>query len=353
MTALTATRRREGTRLESTWPFLTVLMPVRNAETCIGRALEQLVTQNYPAERFEILVADGQSTDGTAAIVRAWAARTGNLRLLANPGRWSSAGRNVALRAARGEIVVIVDGHCDLCSRDYLQNVVAAFERSGADCLGRPQPLDVVGATCFQRAIAVGRACWLGHHPASFIYSSGERFVPAFSVAAAYRRSVFARVGLFDERFDACEDVELNHRVDQAGLRCFFTSSIQARYAPRATVARLFHQMVRYGRGRVRLLRKHPETFAPASFLPALLIAALLIGAGLAFVSWWLALAYLLGLGMYGTVIGLVSCWLAIRARDARLLPWLPLVLVTVHLGAGVGSLLEFLGHRCLSEPGA
>src|SRR5262249_40411766 len=145
---------------------------------------------------------------------------------------------------------------------------------------------------------AAARSSWLGHHPDSFIYSDAEQLVPAKSVAVAYRRTVFDRVGEFDESFDACEDVELNHRIDRAGLRCFFTPTVRVRYFPRSRLRRLFHQMSRYGRGRVRLLRKHPETFSPGGFLPAAWVAGLVAGlpAGLAWSPlWW----------VYGGVIAL------------------------------------------------
>src|SRR5262249_36762545 len=163
-------------------------------------------------------------------------------------------GRNQAICAARGDILVLVDGHCQLANHGYLRDIADAFARSDADCLGRPQSLEVFGATTLQHAIAAARSSRLGHHPASFIYSGVERFVPPQSVAVAYRRSVFETVGLFDETFDACEDVEFNHRVAQAGLSCFFTPRIGVRYYPRASLAGLFRQMARYGRGRVRLL---------------------------------------------------------------------------------------------------
>src|SRR5262249_38126914 len=135
-------------------PFVTVLVPVRNEAAFIRHTLEQLLDQDYEPDRFEVLVADGGSTDGTPEIVRALARRHPQVRLLDNPARWSSAGRNVALRACRGELVLLVDGHCELNNRRHLAEVVSAFERSGADCLGRPQPLDVTGATSLQRAIA-------------------------------------------------------------------------------------------------------------------------------------------------------------------------------------------------------
>src|SRR5205807_3917934 len=128
------------------------------------------------------------------------------VRLYRNPRQLSSAARNIGVCQARGDLLVIIDGHCYLQSQSYLRDLAEAFARSEADCLGRPQPLDVSGASLLQKAIAVARSSWLGHHPRSWVYSSEEKFVPPQSVGVAYRRSVFEKVGLFDESFDACED---------------------------------------------------------------------------------------------------------------------------------------------------
>jgi cellulose synthase/poly-beta-1,6-N-acetylglucosamine synthase-like glycosyltransferase len=329
-------------------PFITVVVPVRNEAAFIRATLLQLLGQDYDPDRFEVIVADGQSTDATPAIVRELATEYPNLRLLANPGRWSSAGRNLGVRAARGDVILIVDGHCDLANPHYLHDLAGAFARSGADCLGRPQPLDVRGATGLQRAIAAARSSRLGHHPESFIYSTAEQFVRPQSVAVAYRRSVFEAVGLFDESFDACEDVEFNHRLDRAGLRCFFTPRVRAFYHPRSTLAGLFRQMVRYGRGRVRLCRKHPDTFSLPGFLPALFLLGVIIGPLLGAMLTPLATVYLGVLALYGLVVGTASVACAFKAGDVRLLLWLPAVFVTIHAGAGCGVLRELVaGWKC------
>jgi glycosyltransferase involved in cell wall biosynthesis len=331
------------------WPFISVIVPVRNEAAYIRDTLGQLLHQSYPRDRFEVIVADGQSTDGTPAVVREVQAGWPNLRLLANPRRWSSAGRNLGIRASRGDLVVIVDGHCDLANPHHLRDLADAFARSGADCVGRPQPLDVTGATSMQRAIAAARCSRLGHHPDSYIYASGEQFVRPQSVAVAYRRSVFATVGEFDEAFDACEDVEFNHRVDRAGLRCFFTPRVGVYYHPRSSLRGLFRQMVRYGRGRVRLWRKHRETFTVSGFVPALFLLGLAAGAVLAGVSAWLAYVYLGILAVYLLTVAAASLNIALRSRDLRLLPWLPAVFLTIHAGAGFGLLQEMvlgLGRR-------
>src|SRR5579884_465564 len=334
-------------------PFISVIVPVRNESAYIADTLQQLVDQRYDASRFEIIVADGCSTDDTRTIVAALQARYAHLRLLDNPRRWSSAGRNAAVRAARGDIVLLIDGHCQLKNPYYLQNVADAFVESGADCLGRPQPLDVTGANRMQRAIAAARASRLGHHPASHVYSGRSGFVPPQSVAIAYRRSVFDTVGLFDERFDACEDVEFNHRVAKAGLTCWFTPQVQVHYYPRATLSGLFRQMVRYGRGRVRLLRKHPDTFSLPCLVPGAFVLGAVVGPVAAALLPWLGPVYAGMLGLYGVLVALATLTCLLRTRDVRLLPWLPVVFVTVHAGAGCGIVRELVAGARPAEPAA
>jgi succinoglycan biosynthesis protein ExoA len=321
---------------------ISVILPVRNEARFIERILSDLIRQEYDPGRFEILVVDGRSTDGTPERVARFAAQHDNIRLLRNPRRLSSAGRNLGLQHARGDVVLIVDGHCELNDRRYLKKLADAFQRSGADCIGRPQPLEVTGASRLQRTISAARASWLGHHADSFVYATSEGFVPAQSVAVAYRRRLFDAVGRFDESFDACEDVELNHRIDRAGLRCFFTPDIAVRYAPRDSLRGLFCQLVRYGRGRMRLLRKHPETRSWKTLIPAFFVAGAVLGVVPAVFSRWFAAAYAAVLLAYAVLVAGVSLTAALRRRDPGLLPWLPAVYVTIHLAAGAGMLLEF-----------
>jgi succinoglycan biosynthesis protein ExoA len=327
--------------------FVSVIVPVRNESRFIERTLQQLVSQDYDREMFEIIVVDGESTDGTPALVEEFAAAHVNVRLMRNPKRLSSAARNIAVREARGHVVLLVDGHCDLAGKHCLRDLADAFQRSGADCLGRPQPQDIANPTALQRAVAAARSSRLGHHPDSYIYSSAEAFVPAKSVAVAYRRAVFEKIGGFDERFDACEDVEFNHRVDRAGLRCFFTPRITAHYAPRDTLRGLFRQMFRYGRGRVRLGRKHPETLSIKTLLPGLFVLGCIIGFAGAVLAWsaWashlLAAAYAVALATYFIIVLVGSFVSAYKRRDFTILPWLLLVFATIHGGAGAGLLWE------------
>lgn len=330
--------------------FISVVVPIRNEERFIASTLDALLEQDYPAEVFEVLVVDGDSTDATRDVVATYTERFPNVHLLANPKKWSSAARNIGVASARGDAIVIVDGHCEFVDNNYLKNVEKAFQREDIDCLGRPQCLDVSNGNALQQAIAAARSSRLGHHPDSFIYSAEERLVPAHSVAVAYRKSVFETVGTFDESFDACEDVEFNHRVDKAGLSCLLAPQILLRYYPRASLKGLFRQMGRYGRGRVRLLRKHSDTLSLKSFIPAVFVCFLILGGVASTLIPILRLPYLMVIALYAAVVLYFSVETAIKERKLGLLWLLPGVFVAIHFGAGYGSLKELLFGKSMDE---
>lgn len=335
----------DGTENEFLW--ISIIVPVRNEASFISGTLDMLLRQDYPSNAYEILVIDGDSTDATRQIIACYSASWPQVRLLENPQRWSSAARNIGIDASQGQIVVVIDGHCQIENPRHLRNLNLAFQREDVACVGRPQPLDIRDATLMQQAIAAARASFLGHHPDSFIYSHCEEFVPARSVGVAYRRSVFEQVGRFDETFDACEDVEFNHRVDKAGLRCLLVPSVAVHYVPRASLRKLFHQLVRYGRGRMRLLRKHRDTFTWKTFVPALFVAIVLGGippaclwpssAGILYGSFW---------GVYLLVVLMVSTILSMSRRNLWLLPRLPLVFFVIHFSSGWGILRELFASQ-------
>ena len=90
-----------GTRIEaSDAPFVSVVVPVLDEERHIGACLRSVLEQDYPRDRYEVIVADGGSTDRTRDIVSAIAAGDSRVRLIANPGRLQAAGLNLAIASS-------------------------------------------------------------------------------------------------------------------------------------------------------------------------------------------------------------------------------------------------------------
>ncbi|MDR2762981.1 MAG: glycosyltransferase family 2 protein [Planctomycetaceae bacterium] len=332
--------------------FISVIIPVRNESRHILRTLDSLLLQSYPSDKFEIIVVDGLSTDNTAEIVGDYVLRYADrVRLFTNEKRLASAARNIGVLNSRGEIILIVDGHCIIDNSKMLERVDELFERIQVDCIGRPQPLEMSGATSLQWAIAMCRRSWLGHHPDSFIYSDVGCESPAISVAVAYRKDVFNQVGLFDENFDACEDVELNYRIDAAGLRCYFDPEIAVRYVPRNSFNGLGFQMFRYGRGRVKLYRKHSDTFSIKSFGLGFFVLWTILGFCVSWFDLYFGGGYFLSLYSLSMILYLLfvsaeSTRQSILRRNLSLLFFLIPVFLTIHFSFGFGIIREMLNRK-------
>lgn len=261
-------------------PKISVILPVRNEARCIGRLLDQLIRQTYPAERYEILVCDGRSTDNTRDVVNSIAAGARmSIQVVDNPGIRSGAGRNAGITRATGDIILFIDGHCEIPSLCLLEDTAKILDETGADCLCRPQPLLAYAPDGIGRVIADVRASTLGHGRDSLIYDMVHAgFVPPASSGATYRASIFDQLGGYDENFDACEDVEFNTRVAASGFRAYTDPRLAVYYEPRRSLRGLWRQMMRYGIGRVRLARKHPDAASVAQWAPAVLLAAFVGG---------------------------------------------------------------------------
>ena len=308
------------------------------------------MSQEFETEEFEIIVADGNSSDDTAEQVRGFAFNSPvSVILIENPGVRSSAGRNAGLVRSRGDLVVFIDGHCHLPSQTLLRDTISVFESTKADCLCRPQPLIAPTFSRTGQVIAAARASFLGHGRGSLIYDMKRvGFVDPESSGASYRRQVFETIGMFDERYDACEDVDLNIRLRKGGMVSYTDPRLAVHYEPRGTIRALFKQMLRYGRGRIRLATKHPEMISVNYFLP-LFIVAIWISALISLEIGGVGRPALLGILMaYMGIIMCTSARLAGRC-GSRALWQAPVVYLAIHLGLGIGMLAEALSLRWTS----
>ena len=326
------------------WPTVSVVIPVRNEEVHISSVLRQLEDQDYPRDRLEVLVADGNSSDRTREIVSEYSKSASiAIRCLPNPKQLSSAGRNVGARNAKGDFVFFVDGHCSIPDRNLIRVATQLFERTGADCLSRPQPLLPEGGSKFQRVLADVRSTRLGHGVGSTIYNTRyEGPVDPSSAGAIYRRAVFEKIGYYDESFDACEDVEFNTRVLKAGLKSNTSPGLTVFYRPRSSFTSLWKQMIRYGRGRCRLIRKHPSAFTISQIVPSMFLLWLIGGVLVAPLSHSALLLFGCLLVLYLSLVLAYSLSLGWRFGRAHI-ALAPFLYPTIHLALGAGFILELI----------
>lgn len=325
---MTGSRRRhdpEGT------PMVSVVIPVYNEERHIEACLASVLDQDYPAERYEVIVADGGSTDRTRAIVEAFAARHPNVRLIDNPGRLQAAGLNRAILASAGSVIARQDGHAEW-DRNHLQRCVDLLLSSGADNVGGRQ--DAVGEGDSGRAIACAMRSPFGVGGARFRYSEREEDMPTVFLGT-FRRSAFERVGLFDEAYPPHEDFELNHRIRAGGGRIVYSPAIRTRYHVRDGLAALARQYFRYGRGKVRVARAAPGVIRPYHLAAPVLVAAAAVAAPLALTGRGRRLAEI---GAAGYVASCVAASVPAGAGEPAAVRWrIPATFMVMHLAWGAG----------------
>ena len=310
--------------------FVSVILPVRNEEAFIARSLGAVLNQDYPASRVEILVADGESEDRTLQTIASLPGSE-RVRVIANPRRTQAAGLNEAICAARGDIIVRVDGHT-IIAPDYVRQCVLALKETGADNVGGP--MNPVSETPMGKAIAEATKEPFAV-PTAFHVSSKAQYTDTVYLGA-WPRQVFDRVGTFDERLPPNEDYELNYRIRLAGGKIYLTPQISSLYFGRQTFRALIRQYFHYGKAKVRTLRKHRASLRPRQLVAPLFVAALIAGGALSLVNSIVGILWLSMLIAYLAINIAFSIKVATRAGFT--LFWrVPVIFTTIHLAWGVG----------------
>ena len=324
-------------------PFVSVILPVRNEEAYIGRALDALLAQDYPDERTEILVVDGRSTDRTREIVEEIAARQAEptIRIVDNPEEIAATALNRGLGEARGTIIARVDGHCEVGS-GHLSTAVEIVTDGRADCVGGP--VETVGETPTARAIAAAMASPFGVGDSAFRVNPERRGAVDTVPFPAFRRQVLDLAGPFDEELVRNQDDEYSFRLRKLGFRVLLEPRMKSRYYSRGTLGSLWSQYLQYGYWKVRVLQKHPAQMRWRHFVPGAFVLTLLLATTAAVWSPWPVVALV---GLYLLAVGWATLDTA-RTFGVRRLWVLPAAFAALHVGYGTGflaGLVRFAGR--------
>ncbi|QYG93308.1 glycosyltransferase family 2 protein [Iamia sp. SCSIO 61187] len=296
-------------------PTVSVVIPTYREAEAIQDCLAAVAAQTYP-EVIEVLVVDGGSDDGTPAL-----AADAGATVLENPRRIQSAALNIAIEAAKGDVIVRVDGHC-LIAHDYVERCVAVLEETGAAMVGGAMTPVATGAV--QEGIAAAMASPFGAGPARF-HTGGEAAWVDTVYLGAYRTEMVRSVGGYADGIVINEDAELAHRMQaHGGVR--FDPTIRSTYTPRSSLAAVGRQFLRYGWGRSLTAVRHPASVQPRQLAAPALVIGLASPA-----RRWVAGAYTLAVG-------------AAVLRDGRQLgrsaPAFIAALPIMHLTWGTGFLV-------------
>ncbi len=322
---------------------VAIVIPALNEAERIGALLSQF-SQETPELVVDILVADGGSRDGTRTIVRNAARNDHRIRLIDNPAIIQSAGINraVALAKSEADILIRVDAHADYPD-DFIGRIVQAFDRTGAAMIA--VRLDSRGTTARQRGIAAASNSRLGTGGSAHRMGGFSGFID-HGHHAGISRTMFERIGGYDESFVANEDAEFDARVRAAGGRIWMAGDIAIVYHPRSTFGALFGQYRRYGRGRAQNWAKHGERLRVRQIAPVAIVG--LCSSAIAAVPIVPAMAAI-PLGYLAMVCAATIALLPTQRRASTLLA--APAMVVMHWAWGIGFIGQAVTHAIREKP--
>ena len=310
-------------------PFLSVLIPCRNEVRSLGRCLASVIASDYPEDRLEVLVLDGASTDGTRDVIAHWARSHERIRMLENPGGTTPAALNRGIAAACGEVIARLDAHAAL-TPTYLSRAVEYLETTDADQVGgvmqtraqRDGPWAGALVAALTHPFGVGGSRFRTCRP-----EPGEepRWVDTV-FCGCWRREVFERVGVFNERLERGQDMEFNQRLRSAGGKILLAPELVVVYYARAELGSFLKHNWTNGVWAVL-----PFAYARRAPVRARHLAPLTLVLTLLVAPWTLV--------VYAAASLTASAHVAWIERRWRYLAQMPVAFASLHLPYGVGSL--------------
>ena len=307
-------------------PSVSVIIPARDAEATIVSTLDAVYAQDYPGP-IEVIVADGDVAPAMSELIRQCHPE---VKVIPNPECSLVPGANAAFSLATGDIIVRCDAHTTF-PPGYLTHAIATLERTGAGNVGGRQLAE--GTTFFERTVAMAMTTPLGVGDAR--HRLGGKAGPTDTAfLGVFSRETLEETGGYDPTVVRNEDYDFNYRLRKQGKTVWFDPELVVSYRPRGSFRALAMQYFNYGRGKSRVIMKHPASTRPRHLAAPGLVGGLVAGAVLAVAGvWWLLAALLLA---YVLTIAGGSVIVGLRRRSLAAV-LLPPVLAIMHLTWGVG----------------
>jgi glycosyltransferase involved in cell wall biosynthesis len=257
------------------YPFVSVVMPCGNEAAFIKKSLDSLCATQYPKDKLEIIVAlDTGANDGTDQIIRDVAQNCDIIRVLPNARHFVPFAMNLGIQAAMGDIIIRVDAHCQY-PPDYISKCVEYLKKTDAWCVGGPFYNKPAVNTFMAKAICAALSSPFMVADSKFRTKRESMYVETVPFGA-FRREVFDKVGLYDERFIRHQDYELCKRIIEFGGKIYMTPEIKNIYHPRKTLNSLLQKARYYGLWDAFSHKMRSYTFAWRHFVPAPFFAGVL-----------------------------------------------------------------------------
>ena len=225
---------------------VSVICPVFNEEKFIEECIMSIIEQDYPQDMMEVLFVDGRSTDKTREIIERYMRQYPFIKLLDNPERIVPYALNRGLEAAKGEVIMRLDGHCTYPT-NYISELVRYLYQLNADNVGGVWNTQPAKDTPICQAIAQASS-----HPfgvgGSMHKIGASKIIETDTVPfGCYKREIFEKTGPFDIDLVRNQDDEFNGRLHNLGGKIYLIPQVIINYTARDTLCKMRKMYYQYG----------------------------------------------------------------------------------------------------------
>ncbi len=326
--------------MSASLPSVTVMIPVRNDEHHLPKAVDSVLAQNYPGP-LEIFLTLGPSVDNTESVAYDLASKHSAIKIIQNPKGLTTTGLNLAIAQSSGEIIIRVDAHSEL-ARNYISRGVEILRESGSVLAGGI--MNAKGKSPLQKAVAFGYGSRFGLGGGKFHVGGKEGEVDS-AYLGIFDAKALKEVAGYNENIIRGEDWDLAQRLKARGGKVWFSPELVVNYWPRSSIKALAWQFYSTGVWRGELTRKAPSKASVRYFLPPLALASIISLVVLSLLGLVDQIALIIPIALYllvlsfaaGTAksLGFVDRLMVFIALPGMHLSWASGFWIGVFLGAG------------------
>ena len=314
---------------------VSIIITARNEEKYLPMLFEDILNQTFPLQNIEVVLMDSNSTDNTRLVMEEFKKNneTLSVQIVTNERQIQAAGFNEGVKHATGDVVLKIDAHSRIPA-DFVQKNVDEI-LAGAYVCGGNRPTVVDSADDFSKTLHIVEESALGSSIANYRKSDEKRKVNSI-FHGMYRKEVFDKVGLADERLLRTEDNEFHYRVRKAGYDIIFNPEIESYQYIRPTFTKMIQQ--KFANGYWIGLTSHVcrDCLSLFHFGPGVFVASLLVLMMLTLVSFvpLLTVVFLYLLAVLGLSIFEIS-----KQKFNPTLLLIPFIMIAIHFAYGVGTI--------------
>ena len=329
-------------------PVVSIIIPCRNEEQFIGKVIDNLLHQDYPREKMEIIFVDGRSNDGTREMIQSFTSLHSFMSLVDNPACVVPHALNEGIRMSKGELIIRMDAHA-VYPLNYISQLVSWQQQLNADNVGGMWITKPGAETPMANAIAVALSHPFGIGNARYRLGSKKPVEVDTVPYGCYKREVFDKIGLFDEQLIRNQDDEFNARLKKNGGKIFLVPDIKIDYFARPTLSKLSKMYFQYGwfKPLVNIKIGYPPTIrqlAPITLVSIIFLSGI-VSLLFPFLSW----SFFVVIGFYLLTDLIFSMQLSIK-RGINNLFYLLLIFPCIHFSYVFGYMKGIVKFVFLKE---